>query len=110
MTNVGGGVDIAIDQVGPRLELAAELLASGEGVVVLEHRLVLSRERDGIRCAVVTRLPEHARASDAVDREIEAGKQLLEESTLIDELDSPLLDWIVIDDYGKGAVRIWPKG
>ena len=86
---------------GPRLKLAAELLAGGSSVVLVDGTLALRPHSDGIICEVIS--------CGAIAPEIQAqrAKQRLEASTLRSALDTEKCQWLVVEDYGTGTVELW---
>ena len=89
---------IATDTSGSRLDLARELLRTGEAVVLLEHTLALRSDGQRIICEVITRLPE-----------IAAARAVLEASTIRGAVKAREHEWIVVDDDGMGTFQLWPK-
>jgi hypothetical protein len=89
---------------GPRLALAAEILAEGSGVVVLDGVLALRPASDKIQCEVISSgtTPPHA--------QVEAAKRLLLVATLGCLVDSHKCDWLLVDEYGTGTVELWREG
>jgi hypothetical protein len=60
-----------------------------------------------IGCDVITQR-HRSRDQRSMKAEVEQGKRLLADSTLWAELEDETLRWTLIDDYGTGAVQIWP--
>ena len=101
---------IATDTSGSRLDLARELLKTGEEVVLLENTLALRSDGQRIICEVITRLPDGARNAEAFEAEIAAARAVLEASTIRGAGKAREHEWIVVDDYGMGTWQLWPKG
>lgn len=99
------GLYITSDTTGDRLNLARELLESGEACVVLDGRVAMDRRGDRTLCSVITRAPDGT--ARVFEGEIQAAKQLLYTSSIRQFVREPM-DWEVVDDYGNGAVRVWP--
>lgn len=92
-----------------RLALARALLQSGEGVVVLDDRLALRSSQGSVLCEVIDRsigLPK--RGPSEYESLVKAGRQLLQDSPLWEDVRGRELRWFVIHDYGNGAVQLWP--
>ena len=86
---------------GRRLQLAAELLADGRAVVVLDNTIALRPGADKILCEVISA------GSVAPETQVENGKRLLQASTLGDLVDTRRCEWLVVEDYGMGTVELW---
>ena len=86
---------------GPRLQLAAELLAEGRVVVVLDDALALRPDSDKILCEVISS------GSAAHQTQVESAKRLLHASTLGSLVNSQRCRWLVVEDYGTGTVELW---
>ena len=86
---------------GPRLQLAAEVLAERRAVVVLDDALALRPDSDKILCEVISS------GSVAHQAQVEAAKRLLQESTLGRMMDRERCQWLVVEDYGTGTVELW---
>ena len=100
---------IATDTSGSRLDLARELLRTGEEVVLLEHTLALRSDGQRIICEVITRLPDGAQNAEAFEAEIAAARAVLEASTIRGAVKAREHEWIVVDDDGMGTWQLWPK-
>lgn len=95
---------ISANETGGRVELAAELLSSGRGVVVLNHLLALRPVASGLVCEVMGhngRNPHHYKA------EVESAQALLANSSLASATAGKKLSWLVVEDYGMGTVELW---
>ena len=101
-----GALHIEVNEHGQRLNLARELLQTGEGWVVLSNLVVLLPGHDQIDCEVITR---HSSSGNASMYELEAknAKLLLSESTLASYVSTRKLAWSVVDDYGMGRTEVW---
>ena len=99
---------IAADVDGRRLDLARDLLATGNGVVLLEHCVALRSEGYRIVCEVLTRLPTGARDNEGFEAEIATARRALEASTIYAAVDGCELEWIVVENDGMGTARLWP--
>ena len=95
------------EESGSRLQLALELLSSGEAVVLLGDRLALRPMASRILCEVITQLPAQSREPAAHLSEIESAKRMLNASTIASAVKTKKLEWLVVDDYGTGTVELW---
>ena len=86
---------------GPRLQLAEEVLARGDAVVVLDGALALRPQSDEILCEVISS------RSNAPVVQVEQARQLLRDSTLGDVASKRKCRWLVVEDYGTGTVEVW---
>src|SRR5947208_14955867 len=100
---------IATDTSGSRLDLARELLKTGEEVVLLENTLALRSDGQRIICEVITRLPDGARNAEAFEAEIAAARGVLEASTIRGALKARGHESIVVGDDGRRTVGLSPK-
>lgn len=98
---------ISSQEMGPRLQLALEVLASGRSSVILDDMILLSREGAGVSCEVFTSSCSNAKAAEAYRQECDAARQHFNASTLGSALFSHTLVWSVVDDYGMGRVELW---
>ena len=90
-----------------RLALAAEVLANGSGVVLLDELMALRHSDSELLCEVIDRAPSAHRCAQEYEVLVENARHALEASKL-----SPLLPdlpraWIVVADYGSGTVELW---
>jgi hypothetical protein len=102
MSAYKGDLHIRSDESGGRLALARELLATGQGVVVLDGILALRPDGGGILCEVIADGSESDFAS-----EVAGAQDLLARSTLDLHAISRKLQWLVVDDYGTGTRELW---
>ena len=91
-----------------RLRVAAELLRTGEGVVVLEGSLALRPGAGRITCEVIDDCLERQRSPSEYEALVAAAKILLHGSKLAPFVSLDRLDWIVVQDYGTGTTQVWP--
>ena len=95
---------IRANESGRRAQLAAELVLSGHGVVVIEDALAL-RPNDGeLLCEVISRSSLDVASYKAV---VENAKALLASSSLAAVTSSKKLSWLVVEDYGTGTLELW---
>lgn len=102
---------LVVDQASSdaRVALAAKMLSSSEGVVLLEGLVALRPDTDAILCEVLDPMPSSHRCAEEFGVLIENAKRALEASKLGDRLPDKPLRWIVVDDYGTGIVQPWPE-
>lgn len=93
---------ITVEQVGSRLALAQELLATGEGVVVLNSVLALRPSGPEFLAEVIA-----TQSGRDFAEQVEAAKSLLAQSTLAASVNNHKLSWLVVDDYGMGTAELW---
>ena len=97
---------ISLAEAGPRLALAADLLAQSTAVVVLADRLALRPFDDRILCEVISASAIDERTYES---EVSEAEHMLSQSTLKDLLPGRPLEWLVVADYGSGTVELWRK-
>jgi hypothetical protein len=88
-------------ELGPRLELASELLAGHRAVVLLDGLLALRPEGDEILCEVISS------GSLTPQAQVQNAKQLLEASTLGGNVTRKKCRWLVVEGYGTGIAELW---
>ena len=86
---------------GPRLQLAAEMLAEGRAVVVLDGGLALRPDSGRILCEVISS------GSVAPQAQVQTAKRLLQASTLGRLVDIKHCQWLLVEDYGTGSAELW---
>ena len=91
-----------------RLNLATELLANGESVVVLDGVVALRGADREILCEVLDPMPSVRRHSKDYRNMVENAERGLKQSSLVRHLPNKPLRWIVVEDYGTGTVQRWP--
>jgi hypothetical protein len=94
---------IAFDETGPRALLAAELLSTGRGIVVLDSVPALRAEADRILCEVIATPSNPANYQAAVA----AARSRFSSSSLSNSIAGKPLCWRVVDDYGTGIGVLW---
>ena len=93
---------IKSDESGGRLALAQELLATGQGVVVLDGVVALRPSGRELLCEVISDGSGTGFAS-----EVASARELLARSTLGLSASTRKLQWLVVDDYGTGTQELW---
>ena len=97
------------DEASPeRLGLAADLLTDGRSVVILAGLVALRGTSGEILCEVVDPSPAARRCNEEYRALVENAARGLEQSCLYQYLPRKPLRWLVVDDYGTGAVQLWP--
>ena len=81
--------------------MAAELVAEGRAVVVLDGIIALCPGSDNILCEVISS------GNIAPQAQAESAKRLLRASTLGGLVDTRRCQWLVVEDYGMGTVELW---
>jgi hypothetical protein len=95
------------DSSDERLALAAEILAKGAGVVVLEGIVALRPARTHILCEVVDPTPSSRRCEREFEVLVENAQRMLEASKLREHLPDLPREWLVVEDYGTGTAELW---
>lgn len=90
-----------------RLALAAEILASGAGVVLLEDIVALRPSRYELLCEVIDTMPTAHRCANEYEVLVENARRALEASKLAALLPDLPRSWLVVEDYGTGTVELW---
>ena len=91
-----------------RLQLAANLLLTGEVVVLLEGCLALRPYGGRITCEVIDEWSEAQHSQAEYEAMLGRGKSLLFSSKLGSMIPLDRLDWVVVQDYGTGTTQVWP--
>ena len=92
---------------GQRLALAAEILASGAGIVLLEGVVALRCVGRALFCEVVDPMPSARRCALEYEVLVENARRTLEASKLDAFLPALPRTWLVVADYGTGTVELW---
>ena len=87
-----------------RAQLAAELVSTGRGVVVIEETLALRPNNGELLCEVISYRSLEVASCKAV---VEDAKALLASSSVVAATSSKKLSWLVVDDYGTGTLELW---
>jgi len=90
-----------------RLALAADLLARGTGVVVLEGTLALRPAGHELLCEVIDPMPSARRCANEYEVLVENARRFLEASKLGALLPNQPRRWLVVDDFGMGGMELW---
>jgi hypothetical protein len=92
---------ISVKEAGQRLQLAIDLLLSGEGVVVIDNLLALRPHKGQILCEVISQ------GTTPPQDQIKNAKAFLQESSISEYLPCNKLQWLVVEDYGTGTIEVW---
>lgn len=95
------------DDSEQRLALAAEILADGEGTVMLGGVLALRSTGHELLCEVVDPSPSARRCENEYEVLVENARLALERSRLRDLLPPVPQRWLVVEDTGTGTVELW---
>lgn len=90
-----------------RVALAAEMLASGAGVVLLEGILALRSMGSELLCEVIDPTPSAHRCANEYEVLVENARLALEGSKLGTRLPNWSRQWLVVEDYGTGTMELW---
>lgn len=92
-----------------RLAAAATMLEHCEGIVMMPDVVALRPTPRAICCEVIDPIPDAHRCAEEFRVLIENASRALASSTLAARLPNRPLQWIVVDDRGTGAVKLWPE-
>jgi len=90
-----------------RLELAAEILATGAGVVMFDKTVALRPTPACLLCEVVDSAPTSRRCENEYEVLVENAQRMLDSSRLRKRLPDIPRKWLVVEDYGTGTVELW---
>jgi hypothetical protein len=90
------------------LAQAADVLASGDGVVLFEGMLALRATRSRLLCEVIDPTPSARRCANEYEVLVENAKRALEASRLRELLPDLPCRWSVVDDFGTNVAELWP--
>jgi hypothetical protein len=90
-----------------RLALAAEILTSRKGVVMLDSVLALRSTHTRLLCEVVDPMPSAHRCAGEYEVLVENAQRALEASNLRDLLPGLPCEWLVVEDHGTGTAVVW---
>src|SRR5690242_221978 len=91
---------IDADSSNERLEQAAEILATGASVVMLNNTVALRPTPTCLLCEVVDPTPASRRCENEFEVLVENGQRMLESSRLRKHLPRIRRQWLVVEDYG----------
>jgi hypothetical protein len=90
-----------------RYALAGEILANGEGVVVLEGLLAVRATDHELLCEVIDPAPSARRCANEYEVLVENARLALEASKLRDLLPRLPQRWLVVEDDNTGTSELW---
>ena len=98
------------DNDGPaRLELAVSVLRSGDSAVMFEDEIAFWRDGDSLVAEVIDPYSNGPESPNRYQTLIESAKSRFHHSALREALGEAAINWVVVDDYGMGRVKLWPK-
>ncbi len=100
-------LSISADSSDQRLELAAEILAAGTGVVMFNDTVALRPTRTCLLCEVVDPAPSSRRCENEFEVLVENARTMLDSSRLRQRLPNIPRKWLVVEDYGTGTAELW---
>ena len=100
-------LSIDADSSTQRLDLAAEVLATGAGVVMLNNTVALRPTPTCLLCEVVDPAPSSRRCENEFEVLVENAQRMLDSSRLRERLPNIPRKWLVVEDYGTGALELW---
>ena len=100
-------IAIDADSSDERLELAAEILASGAGVVILNETISLRPTSTCLHREVVDPSPASRRCENEYEVQVENAQRMLDSSRLGELLPDLPRKWLVIEDHRNGTVELW---
>lgn len=95
------------DDSDGRVALAAQILAAGEGIVMLGGALALRSTGYELACEVVDPSPAARRCKNEYEVLVENAQRALERSKLRGVLPPLPRKWSVVEDTGTGIVELW---
>jgi hypothetical protein len=100
---------LAVDADSPaeRFALAAEILTSGSGVVMLQQTVALRPTSTHVLCEVVDRAPSARRCENEFEVLVENARLLLGASKLFELLPDLPRRWSVVADDGSNTAELW---
>jgi len=97
------------DDSESRLALALSLLQDGDSPVLFEDEIALWREEDRVVAAVIDPYSDGPDSADRYRELIKSAQKRFDHSSLRQFLPATHFDWIVLNDYGMGTIKLWPK-
>lgn len=95
------------DASDDRVALAADVLARGAGVVLLEGVLALRPSGSTLLCEIIDPTPSAHRCAREYDVLVENARRTLEASSLGARLPERPRVWLVVEDHGTGTIEVW---
>jgi hypothetical protein len=107
MSTHKGAVAVELADSDDRLAFAAQALADGQSVVLLEGMLILRPAPGELRCEVVDPAPSARRCANEYEVLVENAQRALEASTLAPLLPNLRRTWFVVGDNASGETELW---
>jgi hypothetical protein len=107
MSAYENAVTVDPDSSEDRVTLAADLLQSGRGEVLVDGMLALRPMRAEILCEVIDPDAGVHRCSEEYKVLVENAGRALAASRLGKRLPSKPLRWLVVEDHGTGTTELW---
>ncbi len=95
------------DSSAQRLEQAAQILASGTGIVIFGGTVALRPATSCLSCEVVDPEPSSRRCEHEFEVLVENAQRLLAASKLSKLLPDVPHKWVVVNDDGHAATALW---
>jgi hypothetical protein len=92
-----------------RIEQAAQRLASGTGLLLLDDRIALRRTQGWLACEVIDPAPGARRCAVEYEVLVENAQRALEASRIAECLPALPRKWTVIEVHGDSIVTAWPS-
>ncbi len=87
--------------------MAAEILATGAGIVIFDETVALRPTPTCLLCEVVDPAPISRRCENEYEVMVENAQRMLDSSRLRKHLPEIPRKWLVVEDYGTGTVELW---
>ncbi len=98
---------INADSSDQRLQQAAEILATGAGVVMFDATVALRPTPSCLLCEVVDPAPSSRCCEHEFEVLVENARRTLDSSRLGKRLPNVPRKWLVVEDYGTGTMELW---
>lgn len=100
-------LSVDADSSDQQLDQAAEILATGAGVVMLNNTVALRPTPTCLLCEVVDPAPASRRCANEFEVLAENAQRMLDSSRLSERLPNIPRKWLVVADCGTGTVELW---
>lgn len=107
MSTYRDAISIDANSTNERLELAAEILATGAGVVMFDGTVVLRPTPTCLLCEVVDSSPTSRRCENEFEVLVENAQRMLDSSRFRKHLPDTPRQWLVVEDCGTGTRELW---
>jgi hypothetical protein len=75
---------------------------------MLEGTVAMYSTPNDVFCEVIEPMPTVRRSADEYKALVETAARGLANSKIANLLPARPLNWVVVDDYGMGALQLWP--